>query len=178
MTQDLFGTSPRPPVRLPETFRILPVHGVRDGTPFLDFVRSDLRKAPPPPTPEYHPTAIYVVCTRCKTIGNIMFPRGFSYGTGDAIMDGKIVKALCPTCRGMQEMRPITPKELNDNQLALLKRHYEIIKAWSVQTGSTTVAESAFVGAYERKYGIDGEPERYEPERAELPDGKPRIVVP
>ena len=182
MAQDLFVG--HRPTRLPEDFKILSVPGVREGTPFLDFVKSDLRKAPPPPTPDYHPTAVYCICVRCKTVGNIMFPRGFSYGTGDAIMDGKIVKAICPTCKATREMRPLTPKDLEDNQLALLRRHYEIVKAWSIQSGSTTVEESAFVEAYERKYGVDGDPEKIDAEhrrrlaQAEAPDGKSRIVMP
>lgn len=175
MAQELFGGGP------PEGFKDVPVPTVRDGKPMLDFVRMDLKKMPPRVTRDYHPTCMYVVCTRCKTIGNLMFPRGFDYKTGDAIMDGKIVRGMCLTCRGVMEMRPLTPRELNDNQLALLRRHYEILKDHAIQHGLTDPTDAAFLEAFEKKYGVNGDPERMALEQApppEAPDGKPRIVVP
>lgn len=187
MGQELFKSGPTGdalPDALPNRFKLLPVAGVRDGAPFVDFVKMDAKGLPPVPTPDYHPTCIYVACTQCKTIGNIMFPRGFSYKTGDALMDGKIVKAMCYTCRGVMEMRPLTPADLKDNQLALLRRHYEILKAWAIQTGTVHPTEKAFTDVYEAKYGINGDPEKIEAERrrraslAEAPSGSPRIIVP
>ena len=130
-----------------------PIDFVRDGVPMTDFVKVDpnAKGARYTPDEQYHPTAIIGACTVCSTAGSLMFPSGFDYKTGDSLMDGKVVKVRCHTCRMETEFRPLTPKELNENQFSVLRRHYEIYKKMVVDGQEIPFETRAFVEAYDKK---------------------------
>jgi len=53
----------------------------------------------PNPTADYAPQTVLGICTRCKRIGSVAFPRGtFKWDIGDKLMDRRQVVIHCPQC--------------------------------------------------------------------------------
>lgn len=127
---------------------VLPIDFVRDGMPMTDFIKVDPNaKTDPMKTKDgYVPTARVVGCVRCQkvrgraTLGTLDFPRGFSEKIGDKIMDAKAVKAYCPVCRNIEEMRPLTPKELKSAGMGIVARYQEIYEEQVVQRDGAIVS--------------------------------------
>ena len=73
----------------------------------------------------YVPTSVAVACTVCCITATIDIPRKFDHKIGDHLLGGRIVKAFCPKCRCIREIRPFTPKELREDGLNLVKRNIQ-----------------------------------------------------
>lgn len=123
-----------------EIFGQTPIDFVRDGQPMREFVSVDLTKGDPyKPQPGYVPTARVVGCIRCQrergraTLGTLDFPMGFKEKTGDAIMAGRVIKAYCPVCRNVEEMRALTPQEVRQHLGRIVERYTELYEEYVVK---------------------------------------------
>ena len=59
------------------------------------------------PDKDYHPTHISGACSVCHVIGNLEFPNGFDYKTGDNVMERRRIKVMCLRCRKETEFIPL-----------------------------------------------------------------------
>jgi hypothetical protein len=130
---------------------------LKDGRAGVGRTLLDRNSPPTPLTADYHPTLLYVACTKCRSVGNVDFPRGFDYKTGDRIMDGRVFKGFCLLCRSMTEMRPLNDMELFKNRYQILRRHYETLLLWRSKM-LLNPYEEEFIRQYEKKYGAGGYP--------------------
>jgi len=73
-------------------------------------------------------TPIIGACTVCHISGSVDLPADFNPSVGDQLLEGRISKVWCPKCRKTQEFRPLTPKELREDQFYVFKRYYAIYK--------------------------------------------------
>lgn len=64
-------------------------------------------------------------CTGCNMSASISVDP-VDFKTLERVLDGRVVKAICPKCRKETEFRPLSPEELAENQFWLLKRQLEI----------------------------------------------------
>jgi hypothetical protein len=143
----------------------IPIIGGGQPKQPLDFVNmgrqkpSDKKVTPAPIRSDYHPTMIYVACTKCRSVGSIVFESGFNEKIGDQIMDGKIFKAECGSraCRRkVREMKPITAEEIRQNVLDIAYRHYEILTAWKRSGKQLHFVEEEYLRVYIEKCGLSG----------------------
>lgn len=157
---------------------VLPIDFVRNGQPMTEFVKVDPNaKGDPMQTRDgYVPTARVVGCVRCQkvrgraTLGTLDFPQGFSEKTGDRIMDAKAVKAYCPVCRNVEEMRPLTPTELREAGMGIVARYQEIYEKQVVKKEGAIVSPAeAIEHVTQHMMNPGGE---------ESPDGESKIITP
>lgn len=144
---------------MPDDPGVIPVGYVRDGIFQEALVETGPSPKAPPyrPGADYFPTAVPVVCTRCRTVGTLEFPRGFDPKVGDAIMAGRIVKAVCFTCKGIVEMLPLTP-----GRMKILDSFSKVHRDLVIERNGATVMES----------------DVFEKMRSQLPADGPAIVLP
>lgn len=111
-----------------EIFGRTPIQFVnKDGKAVTAQVEVDLSKGEQyKPRKGYAPTARIVVCTQCRTVGNLEFPQGYSEKAGDRIMDGKAIMAICLKCNKKVEMRPLTPQEVRQHMPQIVARYTEL----------------------------------------------------
>ncbi len=96
-------------------------------------------------------TPIIGACTRCNTASSVAVPVGMSFKIGDKLMDGKITKVLCPMCRRETEFRPLSPKELSEDQFFIMRRFYDIYKQEVVDGKELPPNIKEFIDAYDER---------------------------
>jgi len=144
-----------------------------------DFVRA----APSSQRPQkMHRTPICGACTVCKEAGTVDLPADFDAATGDAMMNGRIVKVYCPRCRRTTEFRPLNPKELSENQFSLMRRYYELYKQLLIDGQEIPFEVKQFIDAYEEKLreikaalGLKDAVPRPEPKKIVVPDSEKKV---
>lgn len=165
------------PKRMPIDFG-RPVEGPRDFSRAIAESGLDRRRL-------YHNLPVYGACTRCKTTGSVDIPIDFNPSETDKMMAGKIVKVYCERCRNTEEFRPLTPKELSDNQFYLLRRNYEIYKKQQIDGRTLPPVIKEFVDEYEKRLNAALNLKGLGPAAPHVPsatpkgdDEKPPIITP
>jgi hypothetical protein len=64
-------------------------------------------------------------CTICNITGSVdVDPMDFK--SLERVLEGRVIKVVCPRCRKETEFRPLRPEEIVEDQFWLLKRQLEI----------------------------------------------------
>lgn len=79
-------------------------------------------KKAPVPTEVYYPTEIVCACRECHVVGELEFPAGFDFRTGDRLMDRKTITGYCVRCKKTTEFIPAPIQNLNDDGHKLLDK--------------------------------------------------------
>lgn len=77
-----------------------------DRTVRTDYVKRTV-KPTLKPTEDYHPTKIIGICKGCHTVGNLMYPTGFDWRSGDNVMERRVIGIFCVRCRKETEFVPL-----------------------------------------------------------------------
>lgn len=85
-------------------------------TGFVDYNPEQVAKG-------FIPTSIAVACTKCRIACTVDMPKDADHRILDKMLNGRIVKAFCLTCRQVTEVRPFTAKELKEEGLHLVRRY-------------------------------------------------------
>src|ERR1700687_386987 len=64
-------------------------------------------------------------CTICKLTASVAVDP-VDYKTLERVLEGKVIKAICPKCRKTTELRPLMPEERAEEQFYILRRQGEI----------------------------------------------------
>lgn len=154
------------PKRMPIDFG-RPVEGPRDFSRVVAETGLDRRRL-------YHNLPVYGACTRCKTAGSVDIPIDFNPSETDKMMAGKIVKVYCERCRNTEEFRPLTPKELSDEQFYLMRRNYEIYKKQQLDGRTLPPIIREFVDEYEKRLKSALNLKGLGPAAPHVPSAKPK----
>jgi hypothetical protein len=124
-------------------------------------------------------TSIIGACTKCGVAVSVDLPVDFDFAKADRIMDGKTVKAFCDWCKQNSELRPLSPSELRNDQLYIMRRFYEIYHREKVEGRPLPPLMKEFLDAFEQKYQAMLKKEGLRPAAppVEEPE-KPRIILP
>jgi len=119
-------------------------------------------------------TPIVGACTRCNLTASVAVPVNMSFKIGDKLLDGKITKVLCPKCRRETEFRPLTPKELSEDQFFVMRRFYDIYKQEVVDGKELPPHIKEFVDAYDERL----KSAKMMREMMNKPPGEKKIILP
>jgi len=134
---------PKPSFSLSQKF-------TEENAGMLDFLRNSREPGSVQRGAMIH-TPVIGACTKCKLAGSVDVPVNMNFKTADNMLEGRIVKVLCPRCRKETEFRPLTPEELTEDQFFIMRRYYEIYKAEKVAGRVVPEHVAQFVQEYENR---------------------------
>lgn len=162
MGQDLFSVPPAPQPRFEDYLASRPVLvNSKTGRPYFHL-------------------PVVGACTVCGLAGSVDLPADFRARDMDGLIEGRITKVACPRCRRETEFRPLTPKELGEEQFYIMRRYYDIYKRAKVDGQPLPRHVAEFVEEYEKRLRASGTvtPIGAPPPADAPPPGEPTRIVP